>query len=560
MQIIQQLAELGIHIKDATTHTRTLCPKCSSTRKKYYVQDLSVEPSITGAKFYCQHCGYSGVIGDAAPAERRTTFKKPDYQADGALNPKVVEWFKGRGISESVLTRNKIGYKKEDDKPGSMTFPYYRGGEVINVKYRTHDKQFRLEGGAELCLYGLDDIAGDTLYWVEGEIDKLSLEMAGITSCVSVPNGAPPANAKNVDRHLSYLETVDLSNITKHVIAVDADAPGEQLKSELVKRLGVEKCYFVSWPEGSKDANDLLQKRGIEVLREFALNPIPFPIEDVVSANDVLDKLGELYTNGRAQALLPGTPSLYAKYTVRPGQMTIVTGIPSHGKSSWVDWVCYTLARSDGWKFGVFSPENWPIEEHTRKFVEMHTGKPFEGLGRMTEAEMVSASTWIDSHFHFIHPENRKVEHILSRARALITRHGINGLIIDPWNTLDPSRDKGMSETEHVSQTLLKIHAFAEKNNIHIWVVAHPTKLKNVEATGDEPVPTLYDIAGSRAFYERADFGITIWRNKNKTEMPVQVHVKKVRFKQYGEEGMIEMGFDRKTNRYSDYAEPEGDF
>lgn len=566
MDIIKQLADLGIHITDPNRHTRTLCPQCSPARKKNYLKSLSVEPSGTGAKFKCFHCPYFGVVGEAGVSSAPKVFKKPAYIHDDSLDPIVPLWFASRGIKdEAILKRNRIGYKKVfipqiGAETTAISFPYLRGGEVINVKYRTKDKDFRLESGAELCLYGLDDIAGDTLYWVEGEIDKLSLEVAGATSCVSVPNGAPAVGSANLDRHFSYLDGVDLSTIKKHVILTDNDAPGLGLKKELIERLGVENCYEITFPDGCKDANEILVKLGPEVLREFILNFTPVPVEGIVSADDVLANLLDYYENGREKGVQPGTAALAAKYTVRKGYVTIVTGIPSHGKSSWVDWVCFTLAERYNWSFGVFSPENAPTEEHTRKFAEIRTGKPFVGLDRMTVEELIEANDWVGKHFHFIDPESKKIANILSRAKTLITRYGIDGLIIDPWNTLDPGREKGLSETEHISQTLLTIQTFARKNNIHIWVVAHPTKMPNVEKTDTEPVATLYNIAGSRAFYERADVGITVWRDKNKPEMPVQIHIKKIRFKQDGEEGVVEMGFDRKTNRYSDYSEPEGDF
>ena len=65
-----------------------------------------------------------------------------------------------------------------------MVFPYYRDGELLNHKYRTvKHKYFRLERDAELVLYGYDDIDPACTVIVEGEIDKLACEVAGLRNC-----------------------------------------------------------------------------------------------------------------------------------------------------------------------------------------------------------------------------------------------------------------------------------------------------------------------------------------------------------------------------------------
>ena len=570
MDIHAQLKELGIDIPPGFNHARVLCPKCAAGRKKYYLKDLSVTPSPTGAKFFCQHCKYGGVIGDAGPATNERTYKRPDYVHDDGLDDKVTLWFKGRGITdEAVLKRNRIGYKKVwipqvNQEQSAIAFPYLRGGEVINVKYRTHDKFFRMEKDAELCLYGLDDVS-EVLYWVEGEMDKLSLEMAGVTSCVSVPNGAPTPGAKNTERHFSYLDTVDFSMVKKHVIAVDSDGPGQQLREELIERLGAECCYLVEWPDGSKDANDVLVKYGAGELKKLIEDYTPCPIEGILEPDDGLEELVRLYDHGRELGLSPGSPKLYDLYKIRPGRLSIVTGIPSHGKSTWVDWVTHSLAETYDWKFGVYSPENLPVEEHRRKLAQLHLRTSFDGPNRMTKRELLESQQWVNNHFKFIVPPegkgDRSVDGILKLARKLVVREAINGLVIDPWNTIDQSRRGGMSETEHISNGILKIQNFAKTHGVHVWLVAHPTKLKAVDKGDEEPKASLYDIAGSRSFYERADVGITVWRDKLNPEMPVQIHIKKVRFKPYdGEEGIVELDYHHSTLTYSDATDPEGEF
>src|SRR5581483_3264367 len=126
-------------------------------------------------------------------------------------------------------------------------------------------------------------IQPDCLIWCEGEADKLALEVAGFKSVVSVPNGAPPVNSKNYSSLFSFLDTdkEKIGAVQKHIIAVDADEPGRKLEGELIRRLGPARCWRVQWPEGVKDANDLLMREGVEDLRWYIENATPMPIEGV---------------------------------------------------------------------------------------------------------------------------------------------------------------------------------------------------------------------------------------------------------------------------------------
>ncbi len=162
----------------------------------------------------------------------------------------------GRGISEEILARNKIGYEpvympQVEAHVDAIRFPFYRGGEVVNVKSRTLDKNFRLETNAERIFYGLDDVTGDTAIVVEGEIDKLSLEVAGYQNCVSVPDGAPAVNTKDYTAKFSFLEASEewLQKIKAFILAVDNDEPVKKLEEELARRLGKYRCRRVQWPE-----------------------------------------------------------------------------------------------------------------------------------------------------------------------------------------------------------------------------------------------------------------------------------------------------------------------
>jgi twinkle protein len=168
---------------------------------------------------------------------------------------------------------------------------------------------------------------------------------------------------------------------------------------------------------------------------------------------------------------------------------------------------------------------------------------------------MRASRDWLGSRFWFMLPQDDTdwtIEYVLQTADALVSRHGINGLVIDPWNEMEHMRPEGQSETEYIGQCLKRMRQFARSRKIHLWIVAHPTKMYR-NKNGEYPVPTLYDISGSAHFRNKADNGIVIWRDLNdSTKRAVEIHVQKIRFREVGKIGGCELLFDAATGGYDD--------
>jgi len=440
-----------------------------------------------------------------------------------------------------VVRRNRI--TATDSK---ILMPYIEGGVVKNIKTRLPGKDFRLVGGAEIIPYGIDD-ADETTVWVEGELDKLAIESSGITACIASPS-APPADAKNYN--LSYLDRRTFPDVEKFILAGDMDAPGRRLMKELSRRLGVERCWMVEWPEGCKDANDVLKKYGADKINECLAMATPTPVEGLYSPNDYAVEVAELYARGLVKGISTGFETLDPHFTLMGNQWTVVTGAPGSGKSQLIDAFILQTAQKHDWKWGVCSMENQPTELHLTKLIESHNGMPFfNGPSRRLSVEDMQISmAWLQEHISFILPgDNLSVDNILKLAVVEVKRNGINGLVIDPWNELD-HQYQGESETQYISKALSKIRRFARKYNLHIFIVAHPTKLRK-DDNGKYPVPTPYDISGSAHWYNKADNAISCWRDIQSTT--VDVHVQKVRFqKQVGTPGMVSFNYNVITGRY----------
>jgi twinkle protein len=254
----------------------------------------------------------------------------------------------------------------------------------------------------------------------------------------------------------------------------------------------------------------------------------------------------------------PGWRSLNRLYRPPRGLWTVVHGIPSHGKTTWADCLMVNLIKLSGWKFAVFSAENYPILRHARILLQRYIGLPWEEID---EAEIITAMHTLGRSITLFDPhENHlSLEHILDMALVTKKKRGLDGLIIDPWNELDHSgRRAGEMETEYISRSLSRIRRFAREQHIHIWVLAHPMKLQRGK-DGKYPEPSLYDISGSAAWRAKCDFGILVWRDLEKPEEPTRVVVQKVRYSGvHGELGVSFLDYHKPTACYEDNLHKNG--
>ena len=318
------------------------------------------------------------------------------------------------------------------------------------------------------------------------------------------------------------------THASKVIFATDNDPNGRRLADDMIGRIGGGKCWRVTWPEDCKDANDVLMKHGAAYLADMIDHATPEPVEGVHDGGTMRDTMLHIFRHGREKGWDFGYPVFDKHYTVSPGYMTIVTGHAGHGKSTALDQLLVRLAQRHGIHITMYSPEQRPFDFHQQVLIEQYTGMPFtDGPNmRMSEAEMLKANEWIAQHFSFIAPEEPTVDTILELIRVQVYRTGAKGVVIDPWNELEHSRPSNLSETEYVSAVLAKIRRFAEYHKLHLWLVAHPTKMQRA-ADGSEQVPGLQDVSGSANFRNKADFGLTVYRDSSINGSAVDILVTK---------------------------------
>ena len=496
------------------------CPECQPPHNSRD-RPLSVTIDGDGVVFNCHHCGYKGGVrrDDVMPSLKKKSVENVPF--DAGTSSFLDMFFKSRGIGKDTYKSFNV-FSKDNDW---IAFPYNgRDHKCDNIKYRDKEKNFRQVKNGKKTLYNYESVRdAKTVVFVEGEMDVLSLWEAGIKSCTTLPDGAPAMAAfKENDKRFAPLQTHPLQ-ATKIILFVDADSAGENLRKELLHRYGKQVCWYVVPIDGCKDANDVLVKHGVEALRGLIDSAKPYPVDGLYTVKNYSSDVVDLYDGNYAKPVHVGYPSLDRLYGVMKGTLHVWTGIPNHGKSTFLDQCLVALAKKHNWKFAVFSPEH-STQMHIRRLVQIVSQKPFDkGIaGRMSREELGDSMKWVQSHFYFIetreHTPNAKK--ILEIAGGSVKKFGCNGIVIDPYNEVDASRKGSYREDEHIRDFISSCKRFCRLHDIVMWIVAHPTKLPK-DNDGRYSPPTAYDIAGASHWHNQSDAILTVHRDFDNNKMSV---------------------------------------
>jgi len=512
------------------------CPVCSEHRKPENKKAKCASYDWERGLGTCHHCSNTFQLHTyQRKGNAEKIYIKPEPIQLKEVSTKVQEWFQSRGISNNTLKALKVTEGKEfmpqtGKEENVIHFNYFMGDDLINVKYRDGRKNFKLYKGAEKVFYNINAIVGyEYCVIVEGEMDALSLHEAGIPNVVSVPNGATLGT-----NNLDYLDNcIDyFTDKEKVILALDGDEAGQALQNEFIRRLGAEVCFIATFDD-CKDSNEYLLKHGKEKLSQRITSAKPVPLEHVTTFKDIEGEVTDFVTNGFKPGFQIGLSNFDEIFSTYTGQFITVTGIPSSGKSDFVDQMVVGYNAKYGWKTAYASPENAPTYLHAHKLMR----KVWQG---MPTKEDIGTSKWnqvanhINDNFFFIDMERYTLESVLRKGAELVKRKGIKCLVIDPFNKVRDYEGNFGDVNAYTLEYLTKIEIFAKKYDVLVIVVAHPTKMYK-DATGKIEEPTMYSIKGGGEWYDASYHGLLVHRDYvNKT---VKVKVLKVKFQNLGENG-----------------------
>lgn len=471
------------------------------------------------------------------------------------MKPEAIKWFQERGISMATLVQFNVAsgtafFPDLDRKAPAVFFQYQEGWKARACT----DKAFVAGGQFKCSFWNLAQVLAanpEEVFIVEGECDALALAEAGIRAeqVLSVPNGAKikPAEDPQELRGYDYVTEAlqnGLSKVKKFVWCGDGDTAGRALREDMVKILGSARFHFVEWPEGIKDANEMLLKDGAEALRELVWDgALPWPIQGIY-------RISELPEPPAFVLWKPGFPEWDNKLHLAPRTLSVVTGQPGHGKTALWNQIWFNVVDKYSVPFCGASFETRPKPHVRRQLRTLLMGHLERDL---TADEKRMADNWINDRYLFlVHPENRPtLQWFLDMAEVAVIRHGARIIQLDPWNRLEGSRDAKESETDYIGRCLRSLHTFAISMNCHVQILAHPSKM---EGTRRGSPPALEDISGSKHWENMVDQGFVVHRPKvfDKGNVVTKCHLyhRKARFDELGHPCRLALDYRLAEGRY----------
>jgi twinkle protein len=399
----------------------------------------------------------------------------------------------------------------------------------------------------------------------EGESDMLSWVEAGHLEVMSVPNGVqrtevPDKDAKWAEylRHPSWVALLARATNARSkqdvvfYLSTDTDAPGLELREKLAANIGEKSIIkIIDFPQGCKDANEVLVAHGADALRECKANARPYPTEAIVRPSDSLERIRVIYNEGYRPGWQCGLPEVDKALSFASGRFSVITGPPGCGKTSVMNFLLPHYANYSGIRICQYSPEQPAYRGHAKIAEAMlrqsaAKGHPNQASLLTLERAIRNMDKWLVT----INPERSALQRegasshlqgLLDLARKAQQTEGMDWLILDPWNKIEQTPERGESAHAYVGRSLSLIDDFCKATGMHVTIIAHPRKL-SVDKAGNYARVNLYDISDSAHWNNMPRLGITISRdrydsNGNPIVSPTTMRVEKVSFEEDAQEG-----------------------
>lgn len=458
----------------------------------------------------------------------------------------VMTWLQQvRKLDAHLLADMGVKTAQHPSLGAVAAFPYRRAGETYAAKFRAVEgKEWRSTHGVSRGLYNADVlVSGDSpVVITEGEMDALSCMQAGYLRSVSLPDGWTADNGK---RDALVEAEALLRKAPFVIVAGDNDEAGRGLPRTVANILEGMDVRRADWPEGCKDANDVLVQHGEGKLAECLLHA-----KRVDPEGGFITAVSDLPPLPDRRVLRVGMMPYDRVLAFEVGAMSVGTGTPGSGKSTVTTFAAFHVAQSEQVRVGFLAFETHPYRLRDQ-LCRLYAKMPWEKLSGVQRRE---ACQFLDHHFRIVHRRFDETQHHLEWLRqmvyALAVRDGCKLIVVDPWNELEHLPEPGESMTAYINFALQRIRTWAEQYDTHIILVAHPRKMPT---DGKPRAPTGYDIADSAAFYNKPSLGFSVHQASNEDEEWVELSTWKVRETQlYGfKPGMVRLRFHEEMMTYS---------
>jgi twinkle protein len=360
--------------------------------------------------------------------------------------------------------------------------------------------------------------------WIltEGEWDTLAAIQSGHRNAVSLPDGAvQPGEDKPADSGKLHCirELWDRLSTAKGdiILALDNDDCGRVTRDVLIDIFGRWRCKLVEWPEHPravghggkcKDLNEVLLLLGRDAVSKLLTEAKFVPLEGVFKPLEIPRAPPRRYYD-------IGIPGMEKHLRLFRGELCVVTGITGHGKTTFLFNLLGNLARIHGLQIGLgtFEADYWE-DIHPWYETWLYKDGPYTELNKQTFDD---TTAWMQENFTIISHQVKpltvqaSIEWFIQQAQDAKGRHGIDVLVLDPWNKVQHARGRGENETDYIGRGLSELRAFAALYKVIVIVTAHPTK-EVFSPDGTFEMPDVGKIHGSMNWGNASDHVVVVFK------------------------------------------------
>lgn len=451
------------------------------------------------------------------------TQQKYRYPKEEPINDKAIitEYFAKRCISRETLDYCDV----REDKHGNVVFNFYDTNDVLTmVKYKLSHKLDKSkkeikswcqkDADTTPLLFNMNRVnPSQPLLICEGGPDCLAAIESGYKNSVSIPLGAN--NYGWIEECWDFLE-----QFNSIILAFDNDEAGYKAQKEVIYRLGTWRTSVMDIPEtvevnGSavkiKDINELLYFKGKGAVLDAIAHAKDSPVQSVTDFSTIedidIDNMPGIYTGFKEIDRVIGK--------IFYSMVTIVSGLPSSGKSSFLNQIISNVLDS-GEKVWIFSNEmnsnilsNWLATSlagfgNLKQYVNTYTGEAYYKIPLEVKEKI---RKYYEGQLYIYKDDAPNDEDSLFVSmEECVRKFGMRVLIIDNLMCINLKKsgdDKYDAQTAFFNR-LLK---FAKKFNVAIIIVCHPKKLPSGIREVD-----MYDISGSSNIINLAHLSFALRR------------------------------------------------
>lgn len=462
----------------------------------------------------------------------------------------------------TIETCRKFGYQVGEHKGEAVQIANYydREGTLVAQKLRTQDKTFRWTGDAgKATLFGQQAWRneGKRIVITEGEIDAMSISQAfgNKWQVVSVPNGAGSAR-KAIKAQLDWLENFDTV-----VLAFDGDEQGQNAVQECAPLFTPGKCKVMSYPNGYKDANEMLVKGDPAGIATAVFEAKTFRPDGIVAGVELWDTLKE-YMEGGPQRLSYDSPYPELNYMLqnfRKRELVTFTAGTGIGKTTAVGEIAYHMMMKHNLSLGYVALEE-SKERTALRMMSVYLNKPLhlslDGVTDEEYARAFNATIGNGRFFLYDHFGSLDSDNLLNKVKYLATGCDVDFIVLDHI-TIAISGIADGDERRMIDNLMTNLRSIVEETGVGIFVISHLRRKPDGQAAEEGARISLSDLRGSGAIAQLSDTVIAMERDQQDKENGHISQLRVLKSRHTGRTGVADtLEYNLETGRLEIYVEP----